>query len=59
MGKIHLNPAHKGALHRALGIPDGKPIPAAREEAAKKSPDPHVRKEANFALNARGFKHGK
>ena len=57
MSKIHLNPAHKGALHRALGIPSGKPIPVEREEAAKHSPDPKVRQEANFALNARGFKH--
>jgi hypothetical protein len=59
MSKIHLNPAHKGAMHRALGIPNGKPIPVEREQAAKKSPNPHVRQEANFALNARGFKHGK
>jgi hypothetical protein len=54
---IKINPAHKGRLHRALGIPDGKPIPVEREEAAKHSPNPRVRQEANFALNARGFKH--
>lgn len=59
MGKIHLNPAHKGALHRALDIPQDKPIPEAKLDAAKSSSNAHVREMANFAKNARGFKHGK
>lgn len=27
---------HKGALHRALGVPEGKKIPASKIEAAAK-----------------------
>lgn len=59
MKKIHLNPAHKGDLHKALGIPQDQPIPMKKLEAAKSSSNAHVRQMANFAINARGFKHGK
>jgi hypothetical protein len=54
---IKINPAHKGALHRALHIKQGDPIPASRLEKAKDSPNKHVAQMANFALNARGWKH--
>lgn len=40
---------NKGALHRALGVPEGKKIPAAKMAAAKKSSNPKVRKEAAVA----------
>lgn len=53
---IKINPAHKGALHRALHIKQGDPIPMQRLEKAKESANPHVRSMATFALNARGFK---
>jgi len=56
---IKINPAHKGELHRALGIPQGQKIPAQRIEEATHSTNPHMRAMAHFAKNARGFKHGK
>lgn len=54
---INIKPSHKGLLHKALGVASGKPIPLQKEEAAKHSSNPKVRKEATFAINARGFKH--
>ncbi len=59
MAKIQINPSHEGMLHRALGVPVGQPIPLKKLEAAKNSPDAHMREMANFAINARGFTHGK
>ena len=55
---IHINPEHKGELHRDLGIPEGEPIPLEKIEEALKSKDPAVRMRARFALNARKFHHG-
>ncbi len=52
---IEINPAHKGKLHRDLGIAAGKKIPMSELLQAKKSKSPAVRKEANFAVNARGW----
>lgn len=57
MDKIKINPANKGALHRALHIKQGDPIPVSRLEKAKESPNAHIRQMATFAVNARGFKH--
>jgi hypothetical protein len=37
-----------GALHRALGVPQGQKIPKAKEAAAAKRPG-RVGKEARFA----------
>jgi hypothetical protein len=54
---IDIKPSHKGRLHEALGIQAGVKIPLQRLEQAKNSPNPAIRKEANFALNARGWKH--
>lgn len=47
----------KGGLHRALGVPQGKPIPANKLAKALKSKDAHLRKMAQFAKNAKKFKH--
>jgi len=55
---IHLNQAHKGRLHRDLGVPAGQPIPAGKLAAAKHSADPAVRKRATFAENAKHWHHG-
>jgi hypothetical protein len=55
---IHIKPSHKGRLHRALGVPEGQPIPAAKVAAAKRSSSAAVRKEATFAQNAKGWHHG-
>lgn len=57
MGKIHINPAHKGELHRELGVAQGKPIPEAKLEAAKHSGNPAEVKRAVFAENAKHFDH--
>jgi len=51
--KAHLN---KGGLHRALGIPEGQEIPESMLRACIKKGG-HLAKMAQFALNARGFKH--
>lgn len=57
MAKIRIKPSHKGKLHKALGVPQGQKIPAGKLYAAKNSKSPAVRKEANFAINAKKFKH--
>lgn len=44
---------NKGGLHRALGIPEGKPIPAARLAKASHSKNSHVQHMAQFAKNVR------
>lgn len=54
---IRIKPSHEGRLHEALGVPQGKPIPAAKLAAAKNSSNPQIRKEATFAENAEGFSH--
>lgn len=59
MAKIHINPANKGDLHKALEIPAKQHIPLERLESAKNSGNAHMRQMANFAINARGFKHSK
>jgi hypothetical protein len=40
---------HPGALHRQLGVPEGKKIPAAKLEAAAHSDNPLLRKRAALA----------
>lgn len=54
---IKIAKSKEGSLHTALGVPQGKPIPAAKLAAAQKSPDPAIRKKANFAANAKTWKH--
>ena len=44
-----INPKHKGALHKALGVPEGEKIPAKRMAKAAKSTNPKVAKMANLA----------
>ena len=56
---IAIKKGNEGKLHKALGVPAGQPIPAAKLAAAKKSRDPAVRKEATFAQNAKGWNHAK
>lgn len=48
---------HKGGLHKALGVPEGSPIPKEKLEAAKNSKNEHVRHMANFAATMSHFKH--
>jgi hypothetical protein len=54
---IHIKKSHEGELHRDLGVKLGKPIPANKLAAAKKSGDPAVRKRATFAANAKKWDH--
>lgn len=54
---IHIKKSHEGKLHKALGVPAGEKIPLGKIEKAAHSKSPSLRKEAQFALNARHFKH--
>lgn len=56
-GGIHIKPSHKGLLHKKLGVPEGKKIPAGKIEAAEHSSSPALRKEAHFADNAKDWNH--
>lgn len=40
---------HKGKLHRELGVPEDKKIPAKKLAKAEHSKNPTIRKEANLA----------
>jgi hypothetical protein len=52
---IHIKRSHEGRLHKALGIPQAKKIPVQRLEKAAHSKSLTLRKESQFALNARHF----
>ena len=44
-----------GGLHRALGVPEDKTIPAEKIEAATHSSNAHVAHMANFAKTLKGL----
>lgn len=44
-----------GALHKTLGVPVGKKIPAKKLAAAKNSKNPLTRKRANLAMTLKGM----
>ncbi len=50
---IGIKPSNKGKLHAALGVPQGKPIPAKKVAKAAASSNPTLKKEAVFAENAK------
>ena len=54
---INIKKSNKGLLHKNLGIPAGKSIPATRLEKAANSSSPAIRKRAVFAMNAKKFNH--
>lgn len=56
---IKIQKSHVGLLHKSLGIPQGKPVPAADLMRAMHSKSPAVRKRAVFANNAKGWSHSK
>lgn len=56
--KMKIKIKHPGQLHRDLGVPQGKKIPAEKLAAAKHSSNSLVRKRANFAFNAKSWNHG-
>ena len=47
----------KGALHKQLGISQNKKIPVGTLREKVKSSNETTRKRAQFALNARKWKH--
>lgn len=47
---------NKGALHRALGVPEGETIPAKKLNKAAHSSSPLMRKRAALAKTLKGFK---
>lgn len=53
LGKKGSFSLHKGALHRALGVPEGENIPAKKMAQARHSKSQHVR---NMARSAKGLK---
>jgi hypothetical protein len=59
----HINPAHKGLLHKEMGVPQGKKINVgdlmAEKAKAKRTGNSTLMKQANFAIVARGWKHRK
>lgn len=46
---------HPGKLHRDLGVPAGKKIPAKKLTAATHSKNPTIRKEADLAKTLKSF----
>ena len=48
---------HPGALHRALGVPEGEKIPAKKMAKAAKSSNPHMKKMVALAHTLKGFHH--
>ena len=50
-----INPKHKGWLHKELGVPVGKKIPASKLKAAEKKKGV-VGKRARLAATLRKFK---
>lgn len=57
MSGIAIKPQNRGKLHAKLGVPQDKPIPAAKLAKATHSKSPAERKEANFAETAKGWNH--
>ena len=49
---------NKGGLHRSLGVPEGKKIPAKKMAKAKKSSNPKVRKQAALATTLKKINRG-
>ena len=47
---------HPGKLHRDLGVPEGKKIPAKKLTKAEHSKNPVIRKEANLAKTLKKLK---
>lgn len=51
-----IKPSHVGRLHKALGIPAGKPIPWADKVKASNSKNPKMAKMGQYAVNVAGGK---
>lgn len=47
---------HKGALHKELGVPQGKKIPESKIKKAEHSKNPTLKKRAVLAETLKGMK---
>jgi len=47
---------HPGALHRELGVPEGKKIPAKKLAKAEHSSNPKLKRRARLAEMLKSFK---
>lgn len=54
---IRIKPSTQGSYRAYTGTPSGQKIPLARIKADEHSPNPKIRKKAQFADNARKFSH--
>lgn len=54
---INIKPSRRGSLHKAVHVAQGKKIPLSKIKKAEHSKNPALRKKAQFADNARHFKH--
>ena len=59
MGKKWIQEMHmkKGALHKELGVPQGKKIPASKLKKAEHSKNPTERKRAHLAETLKKLHH--
>jgi hypothetical protein len=58
LGKKGSFNVHKGALHRALNVPEGEKIPAKKMAQARNSKSEHVRAMARSAKGLKAMRHG-
>lgn len=56
-GGIHIKPGNRGKLRAQLGAKKGTKLSLSALLAAKNSSDPATRRRANFAINARKWRH--
>jgi hypothetical protein len=54
---IEIKKSHEGRFHEWNGTPQGKEIPMSKIKQGERSADPKIRKEAQFADNARHWNH--
>ncbi len=54
---IKIKKANRGKLHKTAGVPSGKRIPMSTLTRLAKSKNPKTRQRAQFAINARSWKH--
>lgn len=56
---IRIKASNKGKLRAAAGVKKGQKIPVSKLRSMANSSNPTTKKRAQFALNARKFKHPK
>ena len=48
---------HPGALHKALGVPQGQKIPLKKLKKAEHSSNPKIARQAHLAATLKSFHH--